>query len=388
MKKYNLLALFIFCISFIHGQVQEISLVSRMDGQKTLVNGQDIVFWGYGYDDSLSQNDKIFLPGPVLRFDVGDTVIINLKNDSPEDHTIHWHGLDVDQANDGVPHTSAPVNGGGAEFSYTFVCKEPGSFIYHCHVLTTLHLSMGMYGLFIIDSEIENQIYNNSGKYTKDYNYLLSEMNTNWNLNPLSPGPFYLYEADYGMVNGWAGSEIQLKNQSIIGNTADSIGIRLANTGYGRIETVFPENLEVKVYGSDGREVNSFFTDTLQMFPGERFGVVGYPQSIIDDSITVNYYDLRNENLYYTNYIPVKITDVANTINQDLEKLVVYPNPFNDHLIIDEVKNSGTAIIYNLNGKQVWKGELTQGQNQIHLNVEKGIYILNFGGKQSKVIKN
>jgi plastocyanin len=387
MKNYTLIFSFIFSLSFLNGQVKEVSLVSKMNGQKTLIDGQDIVFWGYGIDDPSSQNNKIFLPGPVLRFDVGDTVIIHLRNDSPEDHTIHWHGLDVDQANDGVPHTSSPVNGGGAEFTYTFVCKEPGSFIYHCHVLTTLHLSMGMYGLFIIDSEVENQIYNDSGKYTKEYNYLFSELNTSWNANPLSPGPFYLYEADYGMVNGWAGPEIKVKNQSITGDLEDSIGMRLANTGYGRVETIFPNDFEVKVYGSDGREVNSFVTDTIQMFPGERFGVVGYPQSTINDSITVNYYDLNNDELYFTNYIPVNISPTSSTISQNLETLIVYPNPFDTDITIDNIGKKDTATITDLNGKQVWKGALTKGQNKINLNVEKGIYVLSFGGLQVKVVK-
>lgn len=386
MKKYNLLVICIFLASFIYGQVKEVSLVSKMNGQKTLVDGQEVLFWGYGIDDPLSQNEKIFLPGPVLRFDVGDTVLIHLKNESPEDHTIHWHGLDVDQANDGVPHTSAPILGGD-QFSYTFVCKEPGSFIYHCHVLTTLHLSMGMYGLFIIDPQPANQIYNNSGKYTKEYNYLLSELNTSWNLDPLSPGQFYLYEPDYGMINGFAGSEIVSNNESITATTSDSIGIRIANTGYGRIETVFPQDLEVMVYGSDGREVNSFTTDTLQLHPGERFGIVGYPQGEINDSIIINYYDLRNENLYYTNYIPVKITSDVSTDKEDLNLLSVYPNPFKTSLIIDNVSHVGSARIINLSGKTIWTGELKTGQNNINFDGQPGVYFLNFNGQQYKLMK-
>lgn len=385
--KYKVFTVFILFASFIHGQVKEVSLVSKMNGQKTLVDGQDIVFWGYGIDNPTSQNEKIFLPGPVLRFDVGDTVLIHLKNESPEDHTIHWHGLDVDQANDGVPHTSGPIHSGG-EYSYTFVCKEPGAFIYHCHVLTTLHLSMGMYGLFIIDSPTENQIYTHSGKYTKEYNYLLSELNTIWNVNPVSPGQFHLYEPDYGMINGWAGTEISSNNQSIIGTTADSIGIRIANTGYGRIETVFPQDLEVVVYGSDGREVNSFTTDTLQLHPGERFGIVAYPQGEINDSITINYYDLRNENLYYTNYIPVQITSNVSTEKEDLNLLTVYPNPFKSALTIDNVVNKGTAKIISLSGRTIWTGELNAGQNKIDFNGQSGVYFLNFEGKQYKIMKN
>ncbi len=387
MNKYFLLILLFSQCLYIPAQVKEVSLVSRMDGDKTLVNGTEIEFWGYGIDDSLVQNDKISVPGPVLRFDVGDTVIINLTNNSPEAHTIHWHGLDVDQANDGVPSTSLPVGSFGGEFTYTFVCKEPGTYLYHCHVLTTLHLAMGMYGLFIIDPEEENQIYTNSGRYTKEYNYILSEMNTTWNLNPLSPGQFYLYDADYAMVNGWAGSEIEDKNQSIEGTINDSIGLRMGNIGYGRIEVVFPNDLDIEVYGSDGREVNSFFTDTIQLYPGERFGMVGYPQTAIDDSIAVNYYDLRNEDLFYTNYIPVKIIDDASIDQVESNNLLIYPNPFNDQIRIDEVSIKGDANIVDLTGKIVWQGKFNKGTNAVQLYVKPGIYVLNFMGVKRKLIK-
>ncbi len=387
MNKYLLVGMLIFQCFFIDAQVREVSLVSRMDGDKTLVNGTDIEFWGYGIDDSLVPNDKISVPGPVLRFDVGDTVVIHLTNNSPEDHTIHWHGLDVDQANDGVPSTSLPVSSFGGEFTYTFICKEPGTYLYHCHVLTTLHLAMGMYGLFIIDPEEEDQIYTNSGRYTKDYNYILSEMNTTWNLNPLSPGQFYLYDANYAMVNGWAGSEIEDKNQSIEGNLNDSIGLRIGNIGYGRIEVVFPNNLDVEVYGSDGREVNSYFADTIQLYPGERFGMVGYPQSAIDDSIKVNYYDLRNEDLFYTNYIPVKIIDDASIDQLEGDNLLIYPNPFNDQFKIDGISINGAANVIDLNGKIVWEGELKVGSSSLQLNLKPGVYVFTFIGVKRKLIK-
>ena len=389
MMRNKLIIIFsILLTSNSFSQVQEIDLVSRMDGSKTLIDGTVIEFWGYGEDDPNLNNDKIFIPGPVLRFNVGDTVIINLTNDSPEDHTIHWHGLDVDQANDGVPSTTDAVGSFGGEFTYTFVCKEPGTYLYHCHVLTTLHLAMGMYGSFIIDPEAEDQIYENSGKFTKEYNYLFSEMNTSWNLNPLSPGQFYLYEADYAMVNGWAGSEIEDKNQSIEGTINDSIGMRLANVGYGRVETIFPNDLEVSVYGSDGREVAEYTADTIQLYPGERFGVVGYPQTAIDDSIEVNYYDLRNENLLYTNYIPVSIIDDTGLETFSSNKLSIYPNPFREEIVIDKVKKRGSASITDLNGKIVWDGTLEVGENTIRLNLDQGVYLLKYQSQQYKLIKH
>lgn len=379
---------FTFSVVSFSQQTHEVSLVSRMDGEKTLVNGQEVEFWGYGIDNPNIVNDKISLPGPILRFDLGDTVIINLTNVSPEDHTIHWHGLDVDQANDGVPNTSGGgVGGNGGQFTYTFVCKEPGTYLYHCHVLTTLHLAMGMYGFFIIDPTDALQLYSNSGKYTKEFNYLFSEMDISWNLNPTSPGNFYLYDPNYAMVNGWASNEIEAENQLITATTADSIGLRLANIGYGHYEVILPPELNAVVYGSDGREVNHFAADTIHLYPGERFGLVGYPTTELMDSITVNFYDLRNENNFYTNYIPVTITDVADVAIHDRTPLVIYPNPFESIITVDDVPLAGPAKIVGLNGKEVWSGSLKKGTNKIEINAERGVYLLSFGDLTYKLMK-
>jgi FtsP/CotA-like multicopper oxidase with cupredoxin domain len=48
-----------------------------------------------------SYNDTI--PGPVLRARLGDTIRLNFINKLPEPSTIHWHGLPVPNAMDGVP---------------------------------------------------------------------------------------------------------------------------------------------------------------------------------------------------------------------------------------------------------------------------------------------
>lgn len=386
MLKISAFILLVCFSPLINSQTHELSMISKMNGQVTLDDGQTVTFWGYGFGENLSEFNKVFLPGPELRFNVGDTLIINFLNDSPEDHTIHWHGLDVDQANDGVPHTSTAVPQ-GILYTYTFVCKEPGAFIYHCHVLTTLHLAMGMYGMFVIDPLTENQLYNHSGKYTKDYNYLLSEMDISWNSNPLSPGPFYQYSADYGMVNGWAGQQIEDNQQSIEATVADSIGIRLANTGYGRIDVIFPTQLITHVYGSDGREVPSFITDTLSLFPGERFGVVAYPQSDFKSNIQINYYDLNTESLYYSNSIGVEIDEDLSIFEEEKDNIKVFPNPFNEALTIVNPSKPVLAKIVDLNGRIVWKGMLNKGENKLQLTLKKGLYMLNFREKVMKIIR-
>ncbi len=74
------------------------------------------------------------LPGPLLRAQVGDRVIVHFKNSLPVATTIHWHGLRVSNEMDGSPGITQPAIEPGAEFRYEFVLKDAGTYWYHPHV--------------------------------------------------------------------------------------------------------------------------------------------------------------------------------------------------------------------------------------------------------------
>jgi len=97
------------------------------------------------------------LPGPQIRARVGDRVIVHFTNQLPVETTVHWHGLRVPAAMDGMPgHSQAPIAPGGA-FDYDFVVPDASTFWYHPHVDSARQVGNGMYAPFIVQDPAEPQ---------------------------------------------------------------------------------------------------------------------------------------------------------------------------------------------------------------------------------------
>ena len=64
---------------------------------------------------------------------------VKLTNKLPQDTTIHWHGVRVPNAMDGVPHATQPPVHPGESFVYEFTPKEAGTFWFHPHITVWPH---------------------------------------------------------------------------------------------------------------------------------------------------------------------------------------------------------------------------------------------------------
>lgn len=88
-------------------------------------------------------------PGPVLRFQEGEEVTINVTNNLSEPTSVHWHGLILPYTQDGVPGVSYPGIAPGKTFTYRFPIVQSGTYWFHSH--SGFQEPDGAYGAIIIE---------------------------------------------------------------------------------------------------------------------------------------------------------------------------------------------------------------------------------------------
>src|SRR6185369_17104018 len=123
-----------------NGVVRERTLTAA-PADVTFPDGRRLAVWAY--DGTV--------PGPVLRVHLGDTLRVRFTNRLPQPTTIHWHGVRVPNAMDGVPGvTQAPIEP-GESFVYEFTPKDAGTFWFHPHIRSSEQVERGLFGVLIVD---------------------------------------------------------------------------------------------------------------------------------------------------------------------------------------------------------------------------------------------
>ena len=93
------------------------------------------------------------VPGPTIRVTAGDRIRLTFENTHTIAHTVHFHGRHPfsSDANGNGMLGEAMVTEADTTDVYEWVADPAGSFIYHCHFDTPIHMDMGMSGVFIVE---------------------------------------------------------------------------------------------------------------------------------------------------------------------------------------------------------------------------------------------
>lgn len=90
-------------------------------------------------------------PGPEIRAVQGQFVEVRLRNASVTDGvTLHWHGVDVPNAMDGVAGVTQDAVPVGGEFVYRFVADRAGTYWYHSHQVSNPQVIGGLFGSLVV----------------------------------------------------------------------------------------------------------------------------------------------------------------------------------------------------------------------------------------------
>lgn len=109
------------------------------------------------------------IPAPTLRFKEGDDAIIHVINKLKEPTSIHWHGLLIDGAMDGVPGFNGfPGIMPGETFTYRFPIRQTGTYWYHAH--SKGQEQDGLYGSLVFSPRGDDPI-----RSERDYVVVLSD---------------------------------------------------------------------------------------------------------------------------------------------------------------------------------------------------------------------
>lgn len=100
-----------------------------------------------------------YLPGPLIKLNVGDRLIVHFKNSLPAPTSIHWHGLRISNDMDGVPGFTQPLINPGEEFTYDYVVPDAGTFWYHPHVDSAAQVGYGLYGPMVVEDPAEPKVF-------------------------------------------------------------------------------------------------------------------------------------------------------------------------------------------------------------------------------------
>jgi manganese oxidase len=188
------------------------------------------------------------VPGPQIRVREGDRVRVVLKNQLTQSTAIHFHGLELPVAMDGVPFITQPPVKPGESFTYEFTVPNAGSHMYHSHHNSATQVGLGLLGAFIVEPQNRAE----DPKVDQDVVFILNDGAHGYTFNGKS------FPA----------------TQPIVAKLGQKVRIRYMNEGM-MIHPMHLHGMHQTVIAKDGWPLSApWKCDTLNIAPGERWDVI------------------------------------------------------------------------------------------------------------------
>jgi len=215
-------------------------------------------------------------PGPEIRATKGDTLRVRFTNELDEPTSIHWHGIRIDNAMDGVPGLTQDAVKPGESFDYVFNVPDAGTFWYHAHNKSWEQVARGLYGPLIVDEA--------NPPFPRDHDTTL--VIDDWRLD--DNGQLDL--ASFGSLRDWShagrlGNWLTVNGVSqprFMLNAGENYRLRLINTCNARAVSFNPDSVGAQILGYDGfvfDRPRKFEGDQLTLTPAQRVDLFVQPSA-------------------------------------------------------------------------------------------------------------
>ena len=206
-------------------------------------------------------NGKI--PGPLIRVREGETLNVQFVNRLSQPSSVHWHGLRIDNAMDGVPGVTQPPVEPGDSFDYRLTFSEAGTFWYHPHLNAGEQIERGLKGVLVVEDS-------QTLPWSDEWVWLIDD----WLLQ--KDGTIYPHFNTHHdlMHDGRWGNVPTINGQfrpTFRALPGQRIRIRMVNGANARIFNPHLGGLTADVIAVDGRPVSRVFAyDGFLLSPGNR----------------------------------------------------------------------------------------------------------------------
>jgi len=227
--------------------------IQAAPAELALLGSESLHVWAY--------NGQV--PGPTLRVRLGDRVQVAFTNRLAQDTTIHWHGVRVPNAMDGVPDVTQPPVRPGETFVYDFVPKDAGTFWFHPHIRSSEQIERGLYGVLVVE-DAEPPPYSRDVLWVLD-DWLIGadaqiypEFNTRHDL---------MHDGRWGNVITVNGR----RDEVLVVKAGERIRLRLLDAANGRVFAPDFSELDAKAIAVDGLyAARPFDANGFELAPGNR----------------------------------------------------------------------------------------------------------------------
>ncbi len=238
------------------GNVHDVEIVAAPT-VLPLIDGKQLEVWAY--------NGQV--PGPTIRVKLGQTLRVRFTNKLPQETTIHWHGVRVPNAMDGVPNLTQPPVQPGATFVYEFTPKDAGTFWFHPHVRASEQVERGLYGVLIVEDA-------QPPPYSREVVWILDD----WLLDNKTGQIVGQFNTRHDLAHdGRWGNAITINGSTQTAlrvQPGERIRLRMLNSANGRVFRPDFGDLDARIIAVDGLYLREpIAAGAFEMTPGNRLDI-------------------------------------------------------------------------------------------------------------------